>query len=205
MARILWKAVIFDYGKVLSHGPTAEDLQQFTALTGIPDPARFVELYANTRAEYDAGRADYRQHWKDFSDAANVDLAEDKIDRLAVLENSMWLRLNAETLGLAREVKIYGVKIAILSNMPTDLLLKLRSRFDWLDEFDVQTWSCELGIVKPSAGIYRACLERLRCEPEHVLFFDDRLRNVEAACELGMEAHLFESATQARAIVHRGM
>jgi putative hydrolase of the HAD superfamily len=85
--------------------------------------------------------------------------------------------------------------------MPWDLLGELRDRFDWLGEFDVQIWSCELGIVKPDARIYRVCLEALQCDPGRAVFFDDRLRNVEAARELGIDAHLFESVEQARAVV----
>jgi HAD superfamily hydrolase (TIGR01509 family) len=59
--------------------------------------------------------------------------------------------------------------------------------------------------VKPDPAIYRACLEALGCEPGRTLFFDDRPNNVEAARELGMEAHIFESAGQARSIVRAGM
>ena len=55
-------------------------------------------------------------------------------------------------LELAREIKSRGLKTAILSNMPFDLLAELRRKFDWLDEFDVQIWSCELGVIKPDAG-----------------------------------------------------
>jgi putative hydrolase of the HAD superfamily len=116
----------------------------------------------------------------------------------------MWLRVNPEALALAREIKAHGVRTAILSNIPHDLLAEVR-KFSWLDEFEVKIWSCELGIVKPDPAIYRTCLEALGCEPGRTLFFDDRPNNVEAARELGMEAHIFESAGQARSIMRAGM
>ena len=78
-------------------------------------------------------------------------------------------------------------------------------KFSWLDEFEVKIWSCELGILKPDPAIYRACLDALGCRAERTLFFDDRANNVEAARDLGMEAHIFESAGQATAIVRAGM
>jgi len=81
----------------------------------------------------------------------------------------------------------------------------LRRKFDWLDEFDVQTWSCELGVIKPDAEIYHACLTALGCEAGRALFFDDRPRNVDGAKQAGMDAHVFESAAQAREIVQRGL
>ena len=205
MKSTVWDAVIFDYGKVLSHGPTAEDLQQFTTITGIPDPVRFYELYAETRAEYDSGAMDYRQHWQVFCEAADVTLDSEQVDRLAALEIQMWMRLNPEMLALVREINSIGLQTAILSNMPNDLLDALRNSFDWLNEVEVQIWSCELGVVKPSAAIYHACLDALQCEPSRALFFDDRARNVDAAQVLGIDARLFLSAEQARTTVYRGL
>jgi putative hydrolase of the HAD superfamily len=108
-------------------------------------------------------------------------------------------------LELAREIKAAGVRTAILSNMPHDLLEEMRKNFDWLDEFDVQIWSCEHGIVKPDPAIYRLCLNALGCEPHRTLFFDDRPNNIEGARQAGMKAHLFESADQAAALVGSGL
>lgn len=199
-----WDAVIFDYGRVLSLAPSSAELQQFAALVGVSEPP-FFEIYSATRHEYDCGRADFHQHWQAFSDAAGVKLLPAQVERIAGMETLMWLRVNHEALALAREIKARGVRIAILSNMPHDLLVYVRREFDWLSEFEVKVWSCELGTVKPDPAIYRACLDALGCEPERTLFFDDRLNNVEAARELGMEAHIFESAEQARAIVRAGI
>ena len=199
-----WDAVIFDYGRVLSLTPSDAELQQFAALVGVSEPP-FFEIYSATRQDYDRGRADSRQHWRAFSDAAGVELGPAQVERIAEMETLMWLRVNHDALALAREIKAHGVRIAILSNMPHDLLTYVRREFQWLDEFEVKVWSCEIGVTKPDSAIYRHCLEALGCEPGQTLFFDDRPNNVEAARELGMEAHIFESAQQARAIVNAGL
>ncbi|MGB7554279.1 MAG: HAD family phosphatase [Candidatus Korobacteraceae bacterium] len=194
-----WDAVIFDYGRVLSLTPSAAELQEFAALVGVTEPP-FFEIYSATRHDYDCGRADFRQHWQAFADAAGVKLRPAQVERIAGMETVMWLRVNPQTLALVRDIRAHGVRTAILSNIPHDLLAEVR-KFSWLDEFEVKIWSCELGIVKPDPAIYRACLEALHCEAPRALFLDDRANNVEAACELGMEAHIFESAEQARKIV----
>ena len=199
-----WDAVIFDYGRVLSLPPSHADLQEFAALVGVSEPP-FFEIYSNTRHEYDCGLTDFRQHWQAFFDAAGVKLLPEQVERISGMETRMRLRINQEALALAREIKARGVRIAILSNMPRDLLAYVRREFRWLDEFEIKTWSCELGIVKPDAEIYRVCLKALGCQPLRTLFFDDRLNNVEAARNLGMEAHLFQSVEQARAIVSAGL
>ena len=198
-----WDAVIFDYGRVLSLAPSEAELQEFAALVGITEPP-FFEIYSTTRLDYDAGRADFRQHWRAFADAAGVELRPAQVERIAGMETLMWLRVNPEALALAREIKANGVRTAILSNIPHDLLAEVR-KFSWLDEFQVKIWSCELGILKPDPAIYRACLYALGCRAERTLFFDDRANNVEGARDLGMEAHIFKSAGQATAIVRAGM
>ena len=198
-----WDAVIFDYGRVLSLAPSDAELQEFAALVGVPEPP-FFEIYSATRHDYDCGRADFRRHWQTFADAAGVKLRRAQVERIVGMETLMWLRVNPKALALVREIKAYGVRTAILSNIPHDLLTEVR-KFSWLDEFEVKIWSCELGVVKPDPAIYRVCLDALGCNAGRTLFFDDRANNVEAARELGMEAHIFESAEQARRIVQAGM
>lgn len=48
--------------------------------------------------------------------------------------------------------------------------------------------SLDLGVMKPDPAIYQAVLNRLNAMPEETLFFDDGVKNVAAARELGMEA-----------------
>lgn len=199
-----WDVVVFDYGRVLSYSPSLSEMQEFAVLVGVEEPP-FFQLYSATRDHYDCGRHDYRQHWQHFAQAAGVSLTADQVERIVDYETRMWLRVNPQALELAREIKARGVRIAILSNMPPDLLGELRKTFDWLDEFEVQIWSCEHGIIKPDPAIYRLCLDRLGCAPHRALFFDDRPNNVEGARRAGMEAHVFESAEQAAAIVRAGM
>jgi len=199
-----WDAVVFDYGRVLSHAPTPAEVREFGALVGVSEPP-FFQLYSETRDEYDCGRQDCQQHWQRFADAAGISLSTDHVQHVVEFETRMWLRVNPQALELAREIKAGGIRTAILSNMPHDLLGELRKSFAWLDEFEVQIWSCEHGVVKPDPAIYRLCLNALGCEPHRTLFFDDRPNNVEGARLAGMKAHLFESAEQAAAIVRSGV
>ena len=199
-----WDAVIFDYGRVLSSSPSRDELAVLAKMTGVNE-SKFFELYSETRDDYDLGLADYKQHWQLLAEAAKVEISTEAAEQAVALETEIWTQINQDTLDLARAIKSSGAKIAILSNMPFDLLGDLRKKFGWLAEFDVLTWSCELGIVKPDERIYRACLTQLGCAAEYALFFDDRPRNVEGAKRVGIQAHVFESAAQARAIVEGGL
>ena len=204
MGQAPWDVVIFDYGRVLSQSPTDAELQEFAELVGVTEPP-FYQVYSDTRDEYDCGRFSCQQHWQHFAATAGISLEPEHVARIVEFENRMWVRANPAVLELVRDVRSQGMRTAILSNMPLDLLAELRGAFDWLDEFDVQIWSCDHGVIKPDAAIYRLCLEALGCEPHRALFFDDRPRNVDGARAVGMEAHVFESAEQARGIVMAGV
>ena len=198
-----WDAVIFDYGGVLCYAPARQDVAQCVVGSGL-DEETFYKLYTETRQYYGLAAAGYKAHWHRVAKAAGITISEDAVKLFIDKESDLWTRPNPETLALAREAKAAGSKIAVLSNMTSELLGILRGKFDWLNEFDVKIWSCERGCAKPDEVIYRTCLEQLGCAPEKSLFFDDRPPNVEAAKRVGIDAHLFESAAQARAILHGG-
>ncbi len=172
--------------------------------TGLDEPS-FLKLYSNTRDYYGRSLAEYRQHWLRVAESLSLEVSPTAVDHFIAMESDLWIRPNTDVLELARAVKRAGLNTAILSNMTFDLLGKLREKLDWLAEFDVQIWSCEAGHSKPGAAIFRACLMALDCQPARTLFFDDRPRNVEAAKKEGMQAHIFESVAQARAILERGL
>jgi len=197
-----WDAVIFDYGGVLSYAPIRADLSALAVRSGIDEPL-FLQVYSNTRDYYGRPPEEYAQHWLQVAGEAGVEASVDAVEKLIAMESDLWMRPNAAVLELARAVKSAGLKTAILSNMTFDLLGRLRDRFDWLKEFEVQIWSCEEGSAKPDMAIYRSCLAALNCEAARALFFDDRPRNVEAGKQLGIEAYTFESAAQASAILEK--
>ena len=199
-----WDAVIFDYGGVLCYPPSQRDLAEYARRSGL-DETTFLQLYSETRDYYGRSAAGYSQRWLNAANAAGVQLPETAVKEFIERESDLWTRPNPEVLALALEIKAAGRRIAILSNMTFDLLGILRNKFEWLAEFDVRIWSCEHGCAKPDETIYRSCLADLGCEPAGALFFDDRPRNVEAAKQVGIQAHIFESASQARGIVERGM
>ena len=198
-----WDAVIFDYGGVLCYAPARQDVAQCAAGSGL-DEETFYKLYTETREYYGLAAAGYKAHWHRVAKAAGITISEHAVKQFIDKESDLWTRPNQETLALAREAKAAGSKIAVLSNMTSELLGILRGKFEWLDEFDVRIWSCEKGCAKPDEVIYRTCLEQLGCVPERSLFFDDRPQNVEAARQVGIDAHLFESAAQAKAVLQRG-
>jgi FMN phosphatase YigB (HAD superfamily) len=59
---------------------------------------------------------------------------------------------------------------------------------------------------KPNTQIFRMALDVLQCEPEEVIFIDDRVGNVEAAASVGIHAIRCQGSEQvARDLAARGI
>ncbi len=90
------------------------------------------------------------------------------------------------------EVMFPGLPVAILTNgtsrLPQDMkALGIADRF-----FKIFN-SAEIGFCKPDKKVFVHVIEALSCKPSEVLFIDDSLSHVNAAKELGMVVHHYQS------------
>ena len=187
------KAVAFDYGKVLSLPPSREQWLALSTRFGKP-PQEFQRIYWGHREELDRGTLDNVHYWQTVGRDCGVEIGLAEAEELIEHDNTQWTNENPEMLALARDLQRAGYRTAILSNMERRMLATMRRKLVWLDEFDVQMYSCEVGTVKPEPAIYLECCRRLGCEPPETLFLDDKKVNTEAARRLGMHSYVFHSA-----------
>jgi putative hydrolase of the HAD superfamily len=187
--RVSPKAVIFDYGNVLSASQPTADVQAMASILGVAF-ARFTEIYWQFRVAYDAAVLDPIAYWNTVAQTASRPITPDQISALIEIDGRSWCHPAPVTPQWARDLRAAGMRTAILSNMPCsvrDYILQCA----WLPDFDVRVFSCEAGLYKPEPEIYRNCLGQLGVQPWEVLFFDDREPNVRAAETLGWHAVLF--------------
>ena len=187
------RAVIFDYGRVLSLSPTEDDWSALATATELPLET-LQHRYWEYRDAYDRKEVTAAEYW---AKVAGRELSENEITELISRDDAQWTRVNPDMLHLARQLKEAGLKIAILSNMQVDMLRVMRVKFEWLSDFDVQMYSCEVGMVKPSDEIYLECARRLGIDPKQALFLDDKDKNIAGAEAVGMHSLLFEGETSA--------
>jgi putative hydrolase of the HAD superfamily len=188
-----FKAVAFDYGKVLSLPPTEEQWQALSTRFNQP-MQEFQRIYWEHRVELDRGTLDNVAYWKRVGKDCGFEISDAEAEELIDRDNVHWTNENPEMLALSRELRKAGYKTAIMSNMEQRMLAAMRQKLNWLDEFEVQIYSSEVGTVKPEARIYLLCCERLDCNPEEVLFLDDKQPNTEGAKKVGMHAYIYQSA-----------
>jgi putative hydrolase of the HAD superfamily len=186
------KAVIFDYGMVLSTAQEPVAYANLKAITGL-DGEAFEQAYWQRRHEYDLGFLTGTGYWQSISDEAGLALSGAQIERLVENDVLMWSTLNEQMLAWVYAVQDAGFKIGILSNMGEDLLKYMRQEFGWLGRFDHHTWSCELNIAKPDPAIYLHTCDKLGVAPGEALFLDDKPENIDAAESVGIEAIRFST------------
>jgi putative hydrolase of the HAD superfamily len=199
------RAVVFDFGMVLSGQPDQEAYEAMLRITGL-DRDRFETLYWADRLDYDAGKLTGRAFWQKLVRDAGLKLDAVQIEELHRQDAIHWTTQNPAMLAWAAQLKAHGLLIAILSNMGDSVLANMQKKFDWLSRFDVLVWSFQLGMVKPDAAIYCHLLEKLATRAEETLFLDDRPANVEAAEAIGILAIQFSTIGQLRKdLIARGL
>ena len=198
------KAVLFDFGGVLSLPPVDSHMEKLRRLCGL-DRVVFEREYRTQRGDYDRGAIDGSQYWSRVMRAGGKAPTAHLVRSLVEEDTAAQTRINDSVLAWALELKEAGMRTGILSNMPRDILAKIEDRFGWVDRIEVRIFSCDLGVTKPEAQIYRTCLDALGLEGANVLFLDDSPQNVDGAVRAGIRAVLFSGFSEAlREIVQRG-
>lgn len=179
------KAVILDYGDVISLPADRAVMSSMAALFGLPLD-RFRQFYSFFRHDYDSGALDPAAYWNKIADSADIRLNEEQIAHLRKADVAMWSRINEPILNWVDELREAGYKTAVLSNMHIDMVQRVQSNGAWAKRFDVLALSSPLGMAKPQPEIFKYCLKKLNVKPHEAIFIDDREDNVEAAIRLGI-------------------
>lgn len=191
--------VMFDYGGVVSHPPTQQDLALLAGAAGVPVPA-FVDVYWEWRRAYDLAELDVTGYWRQVGRTLGRSYGEAEISELARLDCAAWLRLQAGTVALIEDLAAAGLPLALLSNAPDQLAEAIRA-LPIAAHFGQLIFSCELKLAKPDPQCYSDALARLGASAEDVIFIDDRSENVTAAAALGLQSVYFTSPERMRAAV----
>ena len=191
------RAVIFDYGMVLTGPRDPETHAALLRITGLP-LEKFEHFYWADRHAYDEGKFTGITFWQKLVSDAGLNFNPNQVEELSALDASMWTTENPAMLSWQQQLKQRGLLTAILSNMGDNVLASLEREFEWIHRFDVLIWSYQWHMAKPDPAIYRLVLDKLNVHPEEVLFLDDKLLNVEAAQALGMKAIQFTTIERLR-------
>ncbi len=191
------RAVVFDYGMVLTGPPDPFAHAALVRIIGLPVP-QLDSFYWADRHAFDLGELTGHTFWRKVAEKAGLTLSESQIEELVVWDARMWMNGNEAMLDWQDELKRRGLLTAIVSNMGDTIHRQMERDFAWLSHFDVLVWSYQLRIAKPDPRIYRYVLEKLGAHPGETLFIDDRPANIDAALALGMKGLVFSTVEKLR-------
>lgn len=112
------------------------------------------------------------------------------------LWHDRWIEMATPVIGqsvvLLRALRANGVPVFALSNFGIESFAYAETRYPFLGEFDRRYISGHMGVIKPEAEIYAMVEVDCGMAPEHLLFADDRIDNINVAKARGWQTHLFD-------------
>lgn len=178
------RALILDFGGVLSHQQPADWYRSMATELGVSEAA-FHDAYWQHRMAYDSGLP-VAEYWRRVHETLGRPYAPTTLDRLIESDLASWTHYREEVWAMARGFREAGGRTAFLSNSGPEMMARVRAERSPESRFDAVIVSCEVGLAKPDPRIYELTLSRLGVGAGQALFVDDRADNIEGAAHLGL-------------------
>jgi putative hydrolase of the HAD superfamily len=198
------EALLFDLGGVVIHLDFGRCLQRWAraADRDVEDLAgrfSFDEAYE----QHEIGAIDGAGYFASLRRSLAVDLSDEVF---ADGWNDIYLGADAEVVELLTAAAPTWPVYAFSNSNATHQSVWAPLFAEQLAAFRAVYVSSELGVRKPDRDAYELVAARMGTSPEHVLFFDDGLENVEGARAAGMQAvHVTSSASVRSALALLGV
>ncbi len=179
------KAIIFDYGGVLSEEPSLSKFCDFFAQKNKIDPKKFRYTFLENWGYARIGELKADDFWINVATTFNISprrLRAECIDFFTIREGM---------LEFVRKLKKNNYKLALISNNIDDLFEETIQKYNLRKYFDVILTSYETKVAKPDLRIYQMALQKIGFKPDEILFIDDMKNNLMPAQKLGMHSVLF--------------
>jgi putative hydrolase of the HAD superfamily len=195
------KAVIFDlFGTLVPKWSSAlaSDTLRRMSVTINVDHVAFTRAWRQTDVARELGQIRIEQGFKLAAEACNV-TAHQRVDEAT----NIWLELVRQRLAprelvphVLEDCRDRGLRVGLLSDCNDDVPRIFRE-LSIAAMFDVLGFSCELGMMKPSALAYLEVCRRLGVEPQDCVYVGDGGSNeLRGAREVGMTAVFLRHARE---------
>jgi putative hydrolase of the HAD superfamily len=181
------RVVLFDYGEVISHSPSAAERAELLAIAGA-EPEPFWRSYDSNRDALDRGTLSVPEYWARVAADVGADWSLSTVHRLWTVDFRSWISVEPGTVDLLERLHRGGTRIALLSNAGFDYSSPFRFS-PMAQVFERMFVSAEMLSLKPDPEIYLEVARELEVEPQQLIFVDNKLVNVEGATALGITAH----------------
>ena len=188
------KLFIFDLGNVFIRTTYNKPFEVWGCYSGAT-AAELSKRFQFNEAfqQYERGEISSSQYFGYFKDLMRIDINEAQIKEGW---NAIFDGIHESVVESINRIKKVSSVVALsnTNSAHVDRAVSLYSENFQL--FDELYFSCNIGMRKPEERIYRFVLERSGMAVNEVIFFDDDLRNVIGAREIGIESvHVVDETT----------
>jgi putative hydrolase of the HAD superfamily len=180
-------AVLFDADGVIQRAPANLHARLTLTLGAAPSDQEAC------MADYFAAEAPCLTGAADFVEALTSVLAKWKAtcDTAALMAEWRTIEVDRSVLALIGALRRSGVYCALASNQERYRAGHMSERLAYCEVFDREFYSCHLGHMKPSPDYFHEIVRLAELDPARTLFIDDRIDNVGAARQAGLQAAQF--------------
>lgn len=181
------KTIIFDLAEVYLHGFVGVE-NRLTSVLNLEPTEIGARMKGPEFRPYMEGKMTENEFWKSIIDRNNW--------KINMKEFKKAIRDNFEEIHGTREIienlKKQGYKLGLLSDHTREWIDYCNKKFDYHKLFHSTQYSFEVECCKTDKKTFEILLEKLGEKPENCLFIDDKLRNVELAKSLKINAIQFK-------------
>jgi epoxide hydrolase-like predicted phosphatase len=193
------KAIIFDYGGVITSGGAGNELAIRLAQDLDISVDQVSELTFGPWPEYLKGHIDEEEYWRRAERQYGYSIPLDK----RMIWNT-WEHMSPidKVLDFVKSLNSQGYIVGLLSNVIPNTEQDIRSHGVY-DLFQPCILSCLAGFAKPEPEIYQVLLQQLPgVKVEEIIFIDDQDRCLKPARELGINCVMADKPDQVIAEVN---
>lgn len=187
------KAVIFDYGGVITSGGNGYELAERLAANLQIPLERAKELVYAPWPDFMTGKINEAQYWQAVEEAYGGPVSTEDRQIWNTWEH---MQPRPEMIAFANKLKSKGYTVGLLSNVApvTEKVIRDQGGYEL---FQPCILSCTAGFAKPDRAIYDELLRQLPgIKPHEIIFVDDQQRYLDAAAVLGIQTVLAADAPQ---------
>ena len=187
------KAIIFDYGGVVTYGGGGNGVAKLFAKTYGLSVDKSRSIMTKPWHNLVRGNSTEDEFWKQVEAELGQPIAPDKRDVWTTWED---MKPNEDMLALIEKLKKDGYIVGMLSNVIpyTANFLKQNGVYDL---FDPCILSFEVGQAKPDKDIFLTLLNTMpQIKTSEIIYIDDQQRHLVTASDLGIITILAKSPSQ---------
>ena len=187
------KVIVFDLGGVIVNVKNESETPLYSLFTNYPGGNNTEDLLnSGLLRGFETGRISVEEFFEEVGGLLNLEISLDDFKRGL---NKM---IDPGNTGIEEIIKTLSSEYAtaLFSNTNEVHFRYIESHFPIVKSFSHTILSYKIGNVKPDKEAYEKLLSITGYQAEEHLFIDDRIENISAASELGIEVILFRSVHQ---------